>query len=175
MGTSATARYSIDACSLIDLNRYYPSATFPVMWRLIEGLADAGRLAVCEQARDECRDAPLRAFMAAHSGCVIGLLDFEPLLAGLLGGQEQLGIEAVRPAAETTEADPFVIALALWLDGRVGDDIASPGAGEQRGVVVTEERSRATAPFRKIPDICDALHLEHATLLEMPMREGYSG
>jgi hypothetical protein len=174
----AVQRYSVDSSALIDLKDYYPEALFPGIWRIVDALASEGRLWVCSEARDECHDDPLRAFLRRHASIVVGLATYEPVFAAIVQQQARLRVDVVQPSLLRTVADPFVVALALHLDGRGPDSIDHPGSTDMVCAVLSSEKSRAASSdgrVRQIPDICAALQLGHVSLLQFLQREGYTG
>jgi hypothetical protein len=156
------ARYSIDACSLINLHHVYPQSRFPGLWEKIAAVCGDSQLFLCQQARDELHDIGLVVFIDRHISPV-HLADFEAHLAGLMSFLDENEIQLTKTSARKTEADPFVIALALKLDERdpARPEISGQAAGS--AVVVTDESPRSN---RKIPAVCSSLNLHCANLLD---------
>jgi hypothetical protein len=171
--------YSVDSCALIDLKDLYPRARFPRLWDLFATLADDRRLRICRQSRDECKDEVLVDFLKEHSGAFVDLDEFEPFLVWLVRAQGALGIEVTAPSRTSTDADPFIIALALQLDGRSRGDPSRPNlTGPWCHVLTSEKRNPGLVRRqmrKKIPDICDVLGLRCVTLLDIMRDEEYSG
>jgi len=171
VAADAKGSFSVDTCSLIQLKDVYPQRRFPKLWERIAELFDEFCLFICQQVTDEIDDPELKEFIAQHISPV-HLADFEAHLSGLMIYLHGAGIELTKSGAKKTEADPFVVALALKLDGR---DPAKPAASEGasgRGAVVTEENSRSN---RKIPAVCRSLDLQCMNLLDLFDAMGYLG
>lgn len=162
VAANADARYSIDACSLIQLNHVYPQARFPGLWERIAAVCGDLRVFICQQVRDELNDPELVVFVDKHISPV-HLADFEAHLKGLMTYLHSSGVELTRSSAKKTEADPFVVALALKLDGRDPERLQAPTSAAGCAIVVTEESPRSN---RKIPAVCNMLNLHCIRLLD---------
>jgi len=158
---------------MIDLKDRYPCEVFPSLWTWLDRLAEEGRLRMCEQACDECDDPPLKEFIKRHTNIVATLASFEGHFRSLQSAESQLGLRLTNPQAARTQADPFVVALALMLDGRDASSLQHKDIPQQRCHVLSEEKRSGGG--RKIPDACDALDLGHVTIVEFLRAEGYRG
>jgi hypothetical protein len=153
--------YSVDASGMIALNLHYPYDMFTPVWSFLGELADAGRILVCEQVKDECHDDLLQEFLHAHRSAVVEYHEFEDYILAFQREAVLYHIELTRPNATSPQADPFVVALALMLEGRALEDLR---AGAERGrvcTVVSYEKPRAAPPLKKIPDVCTHYMLHH--------------
>jgi hypothetical protein len=170
--------YSVDASAMIWLVQYYPEDMLPSIWRKFRSVAAEGRLWFCQQVHAECQDDELVSFLAAYPGQVVHFGAFEPCLRSLMAFQAAGAIQAHRVRDTRTRADPFVIALALHLDGRTEDDIEDKHRRGGRQAAVLSMESRLLGPGRtgvprQIPDICDRVGLPHASIVEFLRAEGY--
>lgn len=153
--------YSVDASGMIALNLHYPADVFGSVWSFLGELADSGRIMICEQAKDECHDKALQEFLAAHATAVVRYYAFEDHFLAFQREAKRNGIELTNPNQTSEQADPFVIALALMLEGRDLRDLRRPGDTGRVCTVVSYEKPRGSSPIRKIPDACKHYGLEH--------------
>ncbi|MEM3434361.1 MAG: DUF4411 family protein, partial [Candidatus Methanomethyliaceae archaeon] len=156
--------YSVDSSIFIEIHQKYPQDIFPEVWKFLGNLANKGRLKICEQVLAECRDEDLQKFFSQNkSNIVVPLADYEVYLSALLDFTFTKNINLVRVNKQKTEADPFVIALALKLDDRDEKDIRSKSQDKlfpQTCWVASMEASRSPV---KIPRICRLLDLRHVS------------
>jgi hypothetical protein len=169
------AVYSMDTSCLIDLDNRYPSRVSPALWGIIRQLADEARLFVCRQVQDEVDGAhhpEVLGLLSDFGQVLVDLADFEPHFRALVAFVAASQITLTKPSAERTEADPFVIALALHLAGRNPRDLGTPRPAAREAVVVTDE---SVASSKKIPAVCRALNLPCCSLVRLLEREDYRG
>ncbi len=168
--------YSVDASTLIVLNRYYPADVFPGMWDILGGLCVDSRLLVCEEAADECKDDRSRDFIKQHGNIVVPFGEYQNHLQQVQIDAHEENLHLVDPDDPNNPADPFVVALGLRLDDRHPQDLRSPIHDDTRGAVVTEERLKGIGCKRpNIPNVCEFYGLECIKWLELLRREGYTG
>ena len=161
--------YSVDASSLIDVDTYYPSELFPSLWERLGDLAASGRLLSCEGVKNECRDDALQEFFEQHPEVVTPMSDFEDHFRALMRIAQAEGI-LVDYSSTKEEADPYVIALALKLDGRDPGDLEVKASDEQSCVVVAEEKRNRRLGMRRA---CARLRMPLLPLLDMLRQENY--
>ena len=70
------------------------------------------------------------------------------------------------------DADPYVIALALMLDGRNVSNIDQQVSGGSTCVVVAHENVRSS---KKIPAACRRVNIQCINVVELLRRENYRG
>jgi len=179
MGGPDRILYSVDASALMDFDHVYPSDVFPSLWELLHALASEQRLWMSGFARDECHDDSLKAFLKRHTAMVVEQAEYDPWVSGLVAAETHLRIRVASPELTKTVADPFVIALALYLDGRDPKDVMRRADPTASCFVLSEEKRNTRLPRggirTKIPDICDQLSLGYVSILEFLRHEGYSG
>ncbi|MER2559916.1 MAG: DUF4411 family protein [Myxococcaceae bacterium] len=140
-----TARYVIDANSLIQAWAVYPENHFPDLWAQLERLIAKKRLQSPAAVRDEL-DAgsdqlkkwarQQKDFFVEHDEAVQKALRTVMAIPGF-----------VQPAGRRNYADPWLVALGKHL-----------GA-----VVITEEKGKGhTHGALKVPDMCRALQVHHS-------------
>jgi Domain of unknown function (DUF4411) len=151
--------YSVDTSALLDgLERYYPEASFPALWKKIDELIAAGRFFFSEEVWDESRerDAAAKVWcdnrgknsLVVPTDAVIAkevqeiLVRFPKLVANMKG---------------RNRADPFVIAVA-----RI-----------KGAVVVTGEGPDGNQSRPKIPFICQNMNVHCVRFLDIVRIEGW--
>jgi hypothetical protein len=110
----------------------------------------SGRILWSEEVAHEVLDRDLRAWLSPHADAVIE--------TAVIWQAAQTILQRFNPDLHRRGiggADPFVVAAAQ----------------AQSLLVVTGEKSSTGRP--KIPDVCDALNIEHVTFLRMLQREGW--
>ena len=139
--------------------------------RVLFGLAEEA--ACLEEVREDLN--LISTLMERHPDfgqVLVDLADFEPHFRALVAFVAASQITLTKPSAERTEADPFVIALALHLAGRNPRDLGTPRPAAREAVVVTDE---SVASSKKIPAVCRALNLPCCSLVRLLEREDYRG
>ena len=166
-------RYSMDTSALRDAVDYLRRDVFQRVWDLLDALAEAGRLLVCEKVREEWDDQAFRDFLSAHRDCVIELPTFAEHFAAFQAVAPGLGIGLTDPDRTKDKADPFVVALALWAEGRQTCALADAVPGNPQCCVVSHEK-RVASPY-SIPFACAQFRLRHIRMTDLLAQEGYSG
>lgn len=152
-----TARFVIDASSLIRLSQDNPQARYPKIWDRFEELIEKGLLRAPREVRlelergdDELANWAKTRFALfvdpdrAQAKCLEEILRKFPTL--------------VDPDRTSPFADPWVLSLALCWNSPESGHVENPW------IVVTEERPRGVGST-KIPDMCAAFGLECINLL----------
>ena len=143
--------YLIDANVLIRAHEdYYPLERVPQFWQWLEQEAQAARIKMPFEIHHEIAISvgPLRDWICRKEIKETLILDEEAdaaIIDRVL--KEGYGENLSDSDLEKIGSDPFLIAYALALPDRV---------------VVTKETSRPSAQGanRKIPDVCDSLHVQ---------------
>jgi len=165
-------RYSVDTSALRETVDVCSQDVFGRLWKLLGDLADEGRLLVCDQVRDEWDDEVYLAFLSAHAACVVELPVFAEHFAALQARAGELGIGMTKPEDTKDIADPFVVALALWVERRRPDALEQPLPGAPECCVVSHEKKVASPA--SIPFACAKLRLTHIRMSDLLRLEGYS-
>lgn len=163
--------YSMDTSSLIQLTRAYPQRRFPELWRKILGLSAEFRLFTCEYVLREAKDPQTNAFINDHT-TVVPFADFQYHLKSLMSALAAAGLNLTKTDVDRTEADPFVVALGLMLDGRDGNAPGTKVDMTRDGIVVTEESADKS---HKIPAACRLLGLRSICFMELLEQLDYNG
>ena len=149
--------YCIDASSLMNLGRHFPSDVFPTLWEKINSLVRSGRLISPKEVLKEIEqgDDELVRWAKQHK-----VMFKKPASEELTAVREILAEfpSLVDSSKQTAEADPFVIALA-----KIGNERSKSLFPGHKYVVVTEE-SRIRP--NRIPQVCDRYGIESMKLLE---------
>jgi len=152
--------YSVDASALIEMKDTYPYRRFRPMWDFLGGLGDGGRMLVTQPVRDECYDAIFKEWFNTHPGMVVPFS--QELNAYVLALQDELdrnGLPLVDPGSTKNQGDPFVIALALMVEGRDVNELRTRSARTCH-VVSYERRRKPGARLAKVTDVCDHYGLQ---------------
>jgi hypothetical protein len=164
--------YCVDSSALIDLRVYYPRKTFVTLWQELGGLVRSGHLIAPREVWKEVKkDDEIPAWIRSHREL---RKMFVPLNAGAIRVAADIMARfpaLVDPDKETPDADPFLIALAVYRNGEK-QDLFAP----LKHVVLTSEKpSRGGRP--KIPDVCQQYDVEcisgSTSLTQFFEREGW--
>lgn len=134
--------YVIDACALIDAAQHYNMSkkSFAHIWETLDVLCESRKLISCTEIMDEIKDEDLKEWVKKHKDC------FSPLTKELQ--QKTMEILAQFPhlikirSTSNSNADPFLIATALLVDGSV---VTNEKMGDEKNLDY------------RIPNVCQAL------------------
>jgi len=150
------AVYSCDTSAFLDgWIRNYPPDTFPGVWEQMARLADAGQLLfIDEVARElERKDDGAHAWVKGRAGAVIDIDEpIQDAVTELLRAHQRM----LDTRRNKSGADPFVVALAQV----------------RRCSVLSGELSTGSLTRPKIPDVCEAVGVPCASLIQMFRAEG---
>lgn len=157
--------YCIDTSSLIELKVHYSRDVFPGVWDKMSEIASSGSLIAPMAVFDELKqkDDELYAWAREHKDMVFKAL--EPAQIEIVKNIITRFPGLIDPDKEPPDADPFVIALAIYTNEKQKESLFVT-----RCVVVTEEK-RGTEIHPKIPDVCGYYDIEFINLLELFRRE----
>lgn len=146
--------YCIDTSSLITgWNHQYPPKVFPKLWECFEELIEIGGLIAPEEVYHELKkqDDSIKSWVDRNKKMFQPFDDgVQDIARDILATHTTL-IDVNRP---TSQADPFVIALAI----------------KQKAIVVTQEKWTNSQKRTKIPNVCEAYDVECVDLLNMIMK-----
>jgi len=168
--------YSVDTSSLIALKDHYPEDRFPSMWELVRRLARDGWLLASEEVAGECHDRELKDLFEACPGMEVDFGRMQDYFRTFMCEAQNRDILLIDPEStgKKNEADPFVVALALWVEQRHLHNLRSRTDADHQCAVVTEEkRSKPGAKPLKIPNVCSFYHLSCIKWLDLLKHEGY--
>jgi hypothetical protein len=164
--------YCVDSSALIDLRMYYRRKTFVTLWQKLGNLVRSKRLIAPREVWKEVkRDDEIPAWIRSNAGL---RRMFVPLKVGAIRIAADIVAHfpaLVDPDKETPDADPFLVALAVYQNGEQ-QDLFAP----RRHIVLTSEKpSRGGRP--KIPDVCQQYEVEclsgSTALAQFFEREGW--
>ena len=137
--------YCIDSSSIFELKDYYKPNRFRVVWEDIDSLIEEGRLVSPMEVYYEIKDAELAEWKKSKKGQLFIEIDEEQ--AEIVKEINKKFPNLVNPDKPETDADPFIIGLAVSLKRRREKSFLPIIT-----IVITEEKRRAN---RQIPDVCD--------------------
>jgi len=147
--------YVVDTCSFTELRRTYPRPHFDAVWKLIERVADEGRLVSVEDVFLEldAQDDEVAEWARARRGLFLPLTEeLQAKAREILSTHPTL----VDVKKRKSGADPFLVALGVL----------------RHACVVTQERRSGGPPAVKIPDVCAAYGVRCVPLLQLLQDEG---
>jgi hypothetical protein len=149
------ALYMVDTCSFTELRRTYPRPYLDAVWRLVERVADDGRLLSVEEVFNElqAQDDEVAQWAMARRSLFLPLTeDIQQKAREILISHRTL----VNIRRKKSGADPFLIAAAIV----------------HNAIVVTKEKKSGGPPAVKIPDVCEAYGVRCIPLLTLLQQEG---
>ncbi len=151
------AKYVFDSNIFINLQRRQPIDIFPSLWNRIGDLMDEGTIISSQEVYDEIMIGgdDLEKWAKSRKECFLpsSVLVQQEVRAILLSHR---GL--VEGGHKKNSADPFVIALAK----------------QEHCKVVTEEAPTRNAKSPKIPDVCDAYHIECIDFVNFAREEKFA-
>jgi hypothetical protein len=145
----------VDTCSFTELRRTYPRPHFDAVWKLVERVADEGRILSVDDVFLElnAQDDEVADWARTRRGLFLPLTDDVQRKAREILASHPTLIDVKK---KKSGADPFLIALALL----------------RGAAVVTQERKSGGPPTVKIPDVCAAHRVRCIPLLVLLQDEG---
>jgi hypothetical protein len=152
--------YSIDTCAILDVvERYYNEKVFPGLWKNIDNFIMTGRIIAAYEVKVELEkkeDSEGYKWAQKYSRNL-----FRPF-----GGSQQTHVRTIlrqypgliEPDSGKSNADPFVIALAITTSA----------------IVVTSEKGRGSINRPNIPDVCKKMGVKCVNIIGMCELEGWS-
>lgn len=151
----ASTLYMVDTCSFTELRRTYPRPAFDAVWRLVESVADDGRLLSVVEVLIElnAQDDEVAVWANARQELFLPLTeDIQAKAREILASHPTL-LDIKR---KKSSADPFLIAAAII----------------RSATVVTQEKRSGGPPSVKIPDVCAVYGVPCVNLLRVLQAEG---
>jgi len=106
---------------------------------------------------------------------VVGFEAIQDHFRALQADLQQAGLKMVDPGSTRDRADPYVVALALALDGRDPRDLHVKLAPDAKCIVVTHEKAaRAGTGKLKIPNACGRYRLDCIEFVTLLINEGHT-
>lgn len=153
--------YVIDTSSLIDGELYFSQAKNQELWQKLGALATQGRMAMPAQAFDEISpgNKALRTWVSARRTSLVvpGNADITNLARDVVEAFPCL----VDAGKAKPDADPYIIALAVWLQTRAVRVYAP--------IIVTEEADRPN----KIPRVARHYNIPSTNFRGLLWKEGW--
>lgn len=137
------ARYVFDSNIFINLQRRQPIDIFPSLWNRVGELMECGTIISSQEVYDEIMIGgdELGKWAKTHKECFLpSNVPIQQEVRTILSTHRGL----VEGGTKKNSADPFVIAIAK----------------QEHCKVVTEEAHTRNEKAPKIPDVCDAYHIE---------------
>jgi len=163
--------YSVDSSVMIDLRETLPFDIFQPAWEEIERLVVEDRWKIFEHVANEVTRKAFKDWLRRNpSACAPFDEQFNEYLNCLMREFDRDGIRMINPAKTKDGGDPFVIALALYLEGRNCLNLRDR-TGSRTCCVLTNESRRETA--RNIPYVCERYGLAYMNHHEFMRHHGW--
>lgn len=151
------AKYVFDSNVFINLQRRQPIDIYPSLWGKIGELMENGTVISSQEVYDEIRIGgdDLQEWAMARKECFLHSdVPLQREVRDILATHRGL----VEGGRKKNSADPFVIALAK----------------QEHCKVVTEETRTRNIDSPKIPDVCDAYHIECIDFVSFAREEKFA-
>jgi hypothetical protein len=163
--------YSVDAGILIKMKDMLPHDLFKQAWDEIGRLTLEGRWKIFEVVADEVQGEFIEKWFIDNSLAVVRM---NPLINDytnkLMAELQKRNMTLVDPMSLKNNGDPFVIMLALYLEGRDLNDLCKKKTEKTCCVLTREELKEKKV---NIPSVCDAYGLYHMNLFEFMKHHGW--
>lgn len=161
MPSPAFDYYSVDAGIMIRLKDMLPYDLFQSAWDEIARLVSADRWKIFENVLDDIHGETAKKWFAENSPAVVR---FNPVINdymnALMADLQQNDMMIIDPASLTNNTDPFVIMLAMYLEGRPLTDLKQKGS--KTCCVLAREEPRKNKI--NIPAVCKHYDIPYMTL-----------
>lgn len=154
-----TIIYIVDTSSWIDLSHNYPHYNFVGLWSNLENLITNDRIKTPRQVKNEImagKDEDLTNWCRRNKSMFVDDVQVTVVAHNITQEHPEL----VNPDKSNEEADPFLIALARFLNGK--DD--------SNAIIVTQESTRSRI---KIPHIASVYGVDSISLVGLITQEGW--
>lgn len=182
--------YIVDTSAIIDLLKFYPEEIFINLHCKINQLIKSKRLISINEVHDEinryeranskskewCKKNKI-IFISSHNRInianqVVSSDDYQKKVQDIIKKYNNI----VDPNKDRVEADPYLIALALYIKD-LNRNILTNYINNQQNIIpciVTIEGPSRSQNSKKIPDICKTENIECYSLLNMIEKEGWT-
>ena len=171
MARQVYACYSVDASVMIRLKDMLPDDLFRPAWEEIERLVVAERWKVFDHVAQEVHGERAKEWFS-HNPAAIAPFDasFNDYFNRFMVELDGYGLRMVDPNKERDDGDPFVVALALLLEGRSLGDLRTRTTGKVCCVLTSEVLKRNKV---NIPSVCAHYSLPYMTLFDFMRHHGW--
>ncbi|MDD5189527.1 MAG: DUF4411 family protein [Dehalococcoidales bacterium] len=162
--------YSVDAGILMRMKDMLPHDVFQPAWDEISRLALEGKWKIFDVVASEVHGDFIQKWLADNSSAVV---KFNPTINSyinkLMQELQKRNMTLVDPESLKNNGDPFVIMLALYLEGRDPDNLLVKN--NKTCCVLTREELKSNKV--NIPSVCEIFHIPHMTLHEFMKHHGW--
>lgn len=165
MSTQSYSCYSVDASVMIEFKNIFPEDLFQSIWNEVTRLTTQGRWKIFETVAGELQDTQLKRWLIDNPQSVVKFDGrFNTYLSKFMAECQQNGMMLINPSNTRNNGDPFVIALALYLEGR---DIRNlkVRTGDTVCCVLTNELPRDHKV--NIPYVCVHYNLPYLNMFDL--------
>lgn len=170
MSASNYDYYSVDAGVMIRLKDMMPYDLFEQAWDEIKRLVDANRWKIFELVADEIHGETVEKWLAENNSAIV---KFNPAINEytnrLMEDLQNNKLMMIDPSSLKNNADPFVIVLALYLEGRDLKDLKKKG--NKSCCILTREEPKKNRI--DIPKICDYYDIPYMGLFGFMRHHGW--
>ena len=163
--------YSVDAGILMRMKDMLPHDLFKPAWDEIGRLTLEGRWKIFEVVADEVHGEFIQKWLTEHNQAIV---TFNQLINDytnkLMAELQKRDMALVDPMSLKNNGDPFVIMLALYLEGRDLNNLCEKKTGKTCCVLTREEPKDKKV---NIPSVCDVYGIPHMTLFEFMKHHGW--
>ena len=163
--------YSVDAGILMRMKDMLPHDLFQQAWDEIGRLASDGRWKIFEVVADEVHGDFVQKWLADYS---LAVVTFNPTINAytnkLMAELQKHEMTLVDHNSLKNNGDPFVIMLALYLEGRDLSNLHKKKSQKTCCVLSREEPKQNKV---NIPSVCDYFGVPHMTLFQFMKHHGW--
>lgn len=162
MASLSYACYSVDAGIMIRIKDMWPIDLFQPAWDEIERLVSLNRWKIFESVADEMFGDNLKKWIDEHSSAIVKFNpEINKYITKLMAELDINNMSLVDPMSLKNNADPFVVMLALYLEGRDLNNLRVPSSNNRCCVLTREELKEKKV---NIPSVCEHYHIPFMTL-----------
>lgn len=163
--------YSVDASVMIRLKDMLPFDLWKPAWDEISRLVSTGKWKIFENVASEVHGEVVQNWLADNSTSVVKFTaEANEYMNRLMAELQQNAMMLIDPASLRNNADPFVIMLALFLEGRSLRNLRQK-AGDKTCCVLTSEEPKNNKV--NIPYVCQYYDLPCMNLPNFMRHHGW--
>jgi hypothetical protein len=163
--------YSVDAGIMIRLKDMLPYDIFKPAWDEIARLISIGQWKIFQNVASEVHGDSVQQWLAQHNHAIVKFnSSINAYMNSLMAELQKNGMTIVEPMSMKNNCDPFVVMLALYLEGRDLNDLRKKTSMKTCCVLTREELKEKKM---NIPAVCKYYGLPYLTLFEFMKHHGW--
>lgn len=163
--------YSVDASVMIELKDSLPYDLFQPAWDEIGRLVDTSQWKIFENVVDEIHDETIKQWLKKNNTAIVNFNpEINKFMNRLMAELQNNGIMLIDPMSLKNSADPFVVMLALYLEGR---DLSNLRKKQNNKICCILTQEKLKTGKINIPSVCKYYDIPHMDLFGLMRYHGW--